>query len=85
MAERLGVAVPSDELRLGVKCLTDHDLAGSPRNTSWRGPLAGSRLVQHSSSGLVMTRRARGGLMALPVITKLRIDAIAVGVSDHRR
>ena len=37
-AERVGVAVPSDELRVGVKGLSNHELAGSPRNTYWRDP-----------------------------------------------
>ena len=37
----MSVVVLSDELRLGVKGFTDHELAGSPRNTFWRDPLSG--------------------------------------------
>jgi len=40
-AERVNVAVLSDDIRLGVKGLSNYVIAGSLRNAFRRGPLLG--------------------------------------------
>lgn len=48
----MGVALPSDELRLGVKDLSDDELAGSLRNTFRREASNVNNVVQHWASEL---------------------------------